>query len=351
MIVNSFNMKGGSNIMSNCLEEKRVSIVIPVYNVGQYLPKCLNTIINQTYKNLEVILVDDGSTDESGLICDSYAKKDDRISVIHKSNGGVSTARNAGIDVATGNYIHFVDPDDYIHPQMFEILVELMQKYSADISVGFTRGTDLRDYEEPDCGNYSIKVSTGKELLLKLYSYDTFDFFGYNDTCILNKLYKKELFSDGLRFDEKARRAEDITITPYLLDGAEKIVSINRRLYYVYHRKGSLTRQDYTIDIKRDLIQTSIRMYKNRLKYFSDKGEDYKIILEKIYQVALYDLMTQYRDYGVCKKLIRQSFYELFDMAKNEVELSPKQLLAFNVFKNIPVFFGIYSRISKLLHN
>lgn len=102
-----------------------ISIVVPVYNVKQFLTKCLNSIISQTYSNLEIIVVDDGSTDGSATICDDYAKKDKRISVIHKENGGLASARNAGIDVAKGTYIGFVDSDDYIEPYMYEKLLPM----------------------------------------------------------------------------------------------------------------------------------------------------------------------------------------------------------------------------------
>ena len=97
------------------MKNKLVSIVVPIYNVEKYLKRCVNSLLNQTYKNIEIILVDDGSTDSSGAICDQYKPKDNRIVVVHKSNGGLSDARNTGIDMARGEYIAFVDSDDYIH--------------------------------------------------------------------------------------------------------------------------------------------------------------------------------------------------------------------------------------------
>ena len=102
----------------------KISVIIPVYNVEQYLEKCLDSILNQTYKNIEIILVNDGSIDKSGLICDEYSRKYNNIKVFHKENGGVSSARNLGIDNATGQYLAFIDPDDYIDVNMYEILVE-----------------------------------------------------------------------------------------------------------------------------------------------------------------------------------------------------------------------------------
>ena len=110
----------------------KISVVVPVYNVEKYLRKCIDSIINQTYKNLEIILVDDGSPDKCGEICDEYAKKDNRVKVIHKKNAGVSSARNDGIDNATGEYIIFVDSDDWLEDNAIEIMVDKLNEYDYD---------------------------------------------------------------------------------------------------------------------------------------------------------------------------------------------------------------------------
>ena len=115
--------------------DKLVSIVVPVYNVDKYLDKCVNSIINQKYKNLEIILVDDGSTDESGKKCDLWAEKDNRIRVIHKENGGLSDARNVGIDNSKGYYISFIDSDDFIENDMIEVLLKEIKENNCDISI------------------------------------------------------------------------------------------------------------------------------------------------------------------------------------------------------------------------
>ena len=115
--------------------EPKISVIVPVYKVEPYLRKCLDSIINQTYRNLQIILVDDGSPDNCGAICDEYASKDSRIEVIHQENGGVSAARNAGLKLAAGDYIGWVDSDDWIEPDMYAYMLENMQKYEADIAV------------------------------------------------------------------------------------------------------------------------------------------------------------------------------------------------------------------------
>ena len=114
---------------------KKVSIIVPVYNVSNYLPSCLDTLINQTYRNIEIILIDDNSTDNSLEICNKYKEKDPRIIVIHKENGGAASARNYGLNIYTGEYVSFVDSDDYIELNYIEKLVSMLEKYNADISV------------------------------------------------------------------------------------------------------------------------------------------------------------------------------------------------------------------------
>ena len=120
--------------------EDLISVIVPIYNVEKYINRCIDSIIEQTYTNLEIILVDDGSTDNSGSICDEYAKKDNRIKVIHKENGGVSSARNVGLDTAIGQYITFVDSDDYIEKKYCEILLKTLKKQKADcVACGYNR--------------------------------------------------------------------------------------------------------------------------------------------------------------------------------------------------------------------
>ena len=115
--------------------EELISVIVPIYKVEHYLPKCIDSIIHQTYQNLEIILVDDGSPDNCPEICDEYAKRDKRIKVVHQENGGLSAARNSGVEMANGEFLCFVDSDDYIHPKMYEILYKNLKKFKADISI------------------------------------------------------------------------------------------------------------------------------------------------------------------------------------------------------------------------
>ena len=208
-----------------------ISIIVPVYNVEKYLEKCINSIINQTYKNLDIILINDGSTDNSGKVCDKFKSKDSRIKVIHKENGGLSDARNAGLKIANGEYIGFVDSDDYIAPDMFETLYNLTQKYNAEISiVSFyeiynTKTIGVRDSRQLQQMN---KIEAIKELLLdsKIQSY------------AWNKLFKKNLF-ENLKFPTD-KNFEDIATTLLLFEKANKIVLFEDPKYYYLRRDDSI---------------------------------------------------------------------------------------------------------------
>ena len=133
------------------MNEEKISIIVPVYKVEDYLERCIDSIVNQTYKNLEILLVDDGSPDNCGKICDEYAAKDDRIIVIHKQNEGVARARNSALDVVTGDYISFIDSDDWVAEDAYEYYLDNIKKYKADCVVGrcqmvFDRNGEL-DYQ------------------------------------------------------------------------------------------------------------------------------------------------------------------------------------------------------------
>ena len=168
---------------------EKISVIIPVYNVEAYLERCLNTVCGQSYKNLEIILVDDGSTDNCLQICEEFAERDDRIKVIHQSNQGVSAARNTGLDAATGDYIAFVDSDDYIHPEMYERLYSLLKKHDADMSACFSRGCWDSNYAEPPRDDIEISVYD-KVGAIKTVFDPKYEING-TGVVVTNKLYKK----------------------------------------------------------------------------------------------------------------------------------------------------------------
>lgn len=213
-----------------------ISIIVPVYNIEEYLPRCIESILNQTYTNLQLILVDDGSKDSSGRICDEYAKKDSRIIVVHKENGGSSSARNVGIEMATGEYLGFVDSDDYIEPVMYETMVKTIKETGCSIvQVG-------RD-EIDDKGN---KLANICELPDKVTEYQAEEFLKelllhVGDCSFCTKLLKRDLFSDD-KFPE-GRLNEDFYLLVRILQRGEKIVSLPYCGYHVFYRIGSNTRK------------------------------------------------------------------------------------------------------------
>lgn len=212
-----------------------ISVIVPVYNVEAYLERCVDSLLAQTWKQLEILLVDDGSTDSSGGICDRYAEKDNRIRVIHKENGGLSSARNAGLDAATGAYIGFVDSDDWIEPETYATMLERMEKFDAQLVCAgrydVDGGTGQRRVGL--CPAREECVS-GEALAGRIFLWD------HCDSSACDKLYRRELFQD-IRYPE-GRVCEDVPVTFRLALKAEKAVLCDKPLYNYYHRSGSISK-------------------------------------------------------------------------------------------------------------
>jgi glycosyltransferase involved in cell wall biosynthesis len=212
---------------------QKVSIIVPVYNVEGYLPKCIDSILAQTFTDFELIIVDDGSTDSCGAICDEYANKDNRIKVIHKKNGGLSSARNAGIDIAKGDFFIFVDSDDYVHPEMCSLLFENLLKYNADIVA---------------CGCYIVKndkiikeIKASDEGAVTLDSISAISrLFKGELLPAWGKIYKRECFLN-LRFPF-GKIDEDFAVMYKLFYNCKKIVCIEDLLNFYVIRDKSILR-------------------------------------------------------------------------------------------------------------
>ena len=211
----------------------RVSVIIPIYNVAQFLDRCIDSVLKQTFNNLEIILVDDGSTDTSGEICDRWERKDTRIRVIHKANGGLSSARNSGIEAATGDAIFLLDSDDYISSHCIETCVRLMTDYEADISIIQMLNVSERTNEEIIIDQEEvIKVLSSQDAIKESLYQKKF-------SCSApGKLYKKDIFAD-IRFPE-GRVAEDLATCHFFFNAAHIIVYSNRYLYYYRQREHSI---------------------------------------------------------------------------------------------------------------
>ncbi len=238
----------------------KISIVVPVYNVEKYLDTCVTSVLEQTFQDFEIILVDDGSPDCSGEMCDDWAKKDARIRVIHKENGGLSDARNAGINAAQGEYIGLVDSDDYIAPDMYEMLYNNITKEQADVAV-CTIYSCYKDVVHP-YGDGSYRVMSGMEMLgLSLEG----------EKVVISacpKLYRKEVlintpFSVGKLY-------EDALILGELFSKVEKVVVEFLPKYYYVHHEGTITTTTYK-SAKKDYI----RAYEKNLKIVQDHCPQY----------------------------------------------------------------------------
>ena len=215
-----------------------ISIIVPCYNVERYLPKCVDSILNQTYKNLEVWLVDDGSPDRCGIICDEYAQKDTRIKVIHKQNGGLSDARNVAIDVATGEYIVFIDSDDRVTFDHVETLYNLAQKYEVDLAAA-------QFMEEHEGFSTTLDKDTPKEY--KLGAEDALETMFYQDkieNSAWGKIYKRSLFATGIRYP-KGKLYEDFATTYKLIEKAGSVAITSKKTTFYLIRNDSIQGECY----------------------------------------------------------------------------------------------------------
>lgn len=213
------------------MEKPIISIIVPIYKVEKYLEHCVNSILNQTIKDIEVILVDDGSPDTCGEICDRLATEDDRIKVIHKPNGGLSDARNKGIDIAQGKYIGLVDSDDYIAPQMYEKLLKAIEENDADASMCYACNVYDDDMEYRSCKEGTTEVFEGEGILDALYGKKLNNF-------AWNKLYKRELF-DSIRYPF-GKIYEDLFTTYKIFGKCNRVALDSSQMYYYRIRRDSI---------------------------------------------------------------------------------------------------------------
>lgn len=263
--------------MSNIL----VSVIVPVYKVAAYLPKCMESIVNQTYKNIEIILVDDGSPDACPAICDAWAEKDARIRVIHQKNRGLSGARNTGIFAAQGDLIGFVDSDDYIAPDMYEKMVHAVQKHDADLCICGIRweNDDGSLFDNGIKSPITDELLTQNEAFHKLFGRDYF----YYVTAV-NKLYKREIF-EGLCFPEGRLHEDEFTIH-YIFDRCSSVVSVKEELYFYVQRKDSIMHAGYSIK-----QIDSVWAFYDRCCFFKEKG---------LYNLSRYAANQSYKRMMTC---------------------------------------------------
>jgi glycosyltransferase involved in cell wall biosynthesis len=285
-----------------------ISIIVPIFNVESYLQRCVYSLINQTYKNLEIILVDDGSSDNCPEICDKFSKLDERIKVIHKRNGGLSDARNVGLKVATGDYIAFVDSDDWVSTYMFESLLTVLKKHKSDIvecNVIWTSEENINNKGNSLGEVISFNVIDAlKELILD----------GILHQTVWNKLYTRAIIGDIVF--EVGKTNEDEYWTYQIFARANNISYVNKELYYYFQRNDSIMGNSYSIKrldaieakkfrllyfqerfpvlvsiAKKDLRNTCMYSYQKALKYLNK--EEFINAKGKITETVMYTIMNK----------------------------------------------------------
>lgn len=320
----------------------KLSIIVPVYKVEAYLTRCVDSILGQTFSDFELILVDDGSPDSCPAICDEYAQKDSRVVVIHKSNGGLSDARNAGLDIARGEYIGFIDSDDFIHPQMYEVLIHFAEKQSADIVrcdfYHFHEGDNLT-FEEVRPEDVD---STCLEKFTLLSSYYPNNCFRFSST-VCNKIYKSMIF-EHIRFPV-GKYYEDSYIQLSTIELCERVVMLSVPLYYYLQRDGSIMHSNYTpqwfqgtYNNNNNILFFRNKKIEDQVKYALD---DFLIRFCKD-KLAVYILYPQYK--GEFRDVERGFQREFWSIIKNNKICRMKKVLAISLRISPKLAFKIAKR-------
>lgn len=305
-----------------------ISVIIPVYNVEKYLHECVDSVLGQTYKNLEVILVDDGSTDSSGKICDEYVEKNDRITVIHQKNSGPSKTRNTGLENANGKYIYFLDSDDYIGNNALELLVNTAESNDADL-VFFDARSFSDDGAEIKQG-YVVKGTyepkSGYEVLTKLHNNKDYH-------CAIYLLFIKHqlLIDNKISFLESAYCSEDMLFTYQIYCSAQKAVQCKNTLYHRRYRANSIVTSKKT--------QRHFRSCRDVYEEIRDYSE--KIGKTGDYMATEYTVRCAFNALDTYKKISKEDQ----KICKNEYKALKKDILSHAAFGNTALKMRCYGKV------
>ena len=314
--------------------EDLISVVVPVYNVENYVKECLDSILVQSYSNLQIIIVNDGSTDQSGIICEEYAKKDSRVEYVYQKNKGLSAARNKGISCAKGEFICFVDSDDYVHKKYVECLYYGMINNNADMSMcGYIR--DGFFVEKKD-NNIKCNIYDGKEMMRNFYSFDVLLNVAWN------KLYRKKAFLNE-RFPE-GMLYEDFALNARIMYSCNRIAICDQELYF-YRRN----RQGITLSSFSEKQLDALKQIENRMLYFKEIGEEsiYRRFLQEfeIVNLRLFYLTKRFLKKKSLEKQLRSSYknYYFPAISAKENSLVAKFYMLLGLF--FPYFMGYITSI------
>ncbi|MFA7127357.1 MAG: glycosyltransferase [Bacilli bacterium] len=315
-----------------------LSIIVPVYNVEKYIHQCIDSILAQTFTDYELILVDDGSPDRCGKICDDYAKKDNRIVVLHKNNGGVSDARNAGLNVARGEYIGFIDGDDYITHDMYEKLLYACIDNNADMSTCGRHNV----YENKITPRFSFEGSlvwSSKEAMERLLTRDNIG------SSVCDKLFNRKLF-EKMRFPLD-QYYEDIIIMPQLLFVANKIVHIGESKYYYNRRPDSFTKETFTakrmhlLDAYQEVLEFVVEKYPDLQP--QAQGLYYSKVLFLLHMMQSKETKIQFRsEYKMVKQLVLSNVWPMISnkylSGKDKIKLLLHATNTYYLFHRVVIY-------------
>lgn len=291
--------------MKKEFEKDKISIVVPIYKVEKYLDKCIESLVQQTYRDLEIILVDDGSPDACPKMCDNWAKKDNRVVVIHKKNGGLSDARNVGIEAATGEYISFVDSDDYLSMDFFEILKDALKNNNADIAMSEV----LLKYEDKSLIK-ATKFTKNKEVCIPgidaIYDND----IRYNMTAWA-KLYKSELF-DGVKFPVGRLHEDEFVFFKIFAKCNLFVIDNNAKYYYI--QRGTSIMYTKTEKNVRDILDA----FEEKYNYLEKNAKNNHQRNLELYAGELRSMYPSIKKYTQIKKEIRNKYNEIYNEMNNK---------------------------------
>lgn len=309
-----------------------VSVIVPVYNVEKYLDECINSICLQTYFNIEIIIIDDGSIDDSGKKCDEWAKKDKRIQVIHKQNGGLSDARNCGLELAKGEWFLFLDSDDYIEYGLVEKCLETVNRLSdAEIDIvffGYTEFVDNCKINQIDEIKTPPLIKNSEDIIREII-------FGTQPVMVCTKLYKKRIW-DNIRFPIGRIHEDDFVIMP-TLKVARKICIMLEKMYFYRRRPDGLSR---TMNEKE--IRDKLEAYKERLDYIKD---DEELLEQAVYQYLCTLMIVYFQQSLENRKLYINEYREEYRINKKVIRKLKR--IPLEIFRISPVLYKLIINFRK----
>lgn len=320
------------------MKQSLVSIIVPCYNLEKYIKKCLLSLTSQTYNNIEILVINDGGKDNSEKIVAEFAKNDNRIILINKKNGGVSTARNTGLEYAKGKYISFIDGDDYVSDKFIETLVNGLESYNCDLSC-------IKPHKVMENKDYLFKNNIiekpvffeGKDGLIQMISGVKFDI------CVWNKLYKKELIAN-LKFDEQIRYGEDYLFNYYYFKKVNRVAFFKTPQHAYVQREGSLVNSKFN--------NNKLTTIKGLKEAIEDSKNDYVVneyakawyCLVNV-ELAYYIFKTKYKDKEVAKEVLSAIKNNLKFLRKSKRIQKYRRYLVPVAYTLFVMFFKMYKLI------